>query len=106
MKYCYSGFLSEHTASSVKSFGKKYLHVLEITRLPYDWSEWHEQNLVDHHIRDRDTDADRITKMYGTVRNNEESLFLFLSSKNEKDLFVKAFPNLIINENPFTTIID
>ena len=35
-----------------------------------------------------------------------EGLFLFLKTKAEKDLIVKAFPQLIVNENPFTVVME
>ncbi len=109
MQYIYDGLLTEHVASSVKTFAQKYPFPVELAEMPPDWSEWNKVNLTDYtqsHRTCAGQECDRVTKLYGLVRREKgQSLFLFLKSLEEWCSVVRAFPGLVVNEKPFKTLI-
>lgn len=96
---------------------KDYGFVLELSKMPTNWSEFTEKNFNDYSqgCEDcQDRPYTRKTKKYGIVHKelssefkdtSDESFFLFLKSKEEKDRVIETFPDLVINTEPFKTVI-
>lgn len=110
MPIIYDGFLQSHIVRWINDFADDYGHVLELSSLPPNWMEWTEKNLDDYHISREDCQghpySDK-TKKYGLIRRDQadEALFLFLKSQKEKAAVIRDFPELIVNESPFKTIL-
>lgn len=111
-RYIYDGVLGAQTAECIESFMRKYPCVVETSNLPDGWREWVEKNLDDHQIPAEDCMGQpcvRITKMYGHIWKNWESrngVFLFMSTEREMNAFCDAFPECIVNRQPFKTMLE
>lgn len=107
MRYLYDGFLPEYKAKYVEDMGKSYEYVLELAHLPANWSEWNKKNLKDY---DQVVEGcmgdkyDRKTKKYGLIHGTS-TIFLFFFSEEERQLVLRDFKELVVNEIPFKTLI-
>ncbi len=102
--YEYDGFLNKSVLESVEFMSKSYRHCLEIFALPEGWCDWVEKNLKDHEFHSEDcmgNPCQKISKMYGLVNRDEKSKFIFFDTKEEMNLFLIDFPNLVVNPKPF-----
>lgn len=112
MRYIYQGYLSKQTVEHIESMARDYDHVVQIEKLPDNWQAWKESNFKDYTENAEDCMGQpyrRKTKMYGFVQGRnvgEGPFFLFLKSYDEKELFVRTFPELVQREKPFDTIVD
>lgn len=110
MSIIYDGLLQTYVAEYIKDAAKKYGHAIEMRSLPPNWNKWTDENLVDYTITGTTCfggPSSRETKMYCVIHREDktEPLFLFLKTEKERDAVVRAFPDLVVNENPFRTSI-
>lgn len=109
MKLLYDGLLTAQVAEYVKGAARDYGHVVELSRVPPDWGPWSESHLTDYPSVGEDCMGrayTRTTKKYVLVTNTEESVFLFLKSRAEKMAVMVEFPEWLVNQNPFRTLVD
>lgn len=108
MKYLYDGVLPEHIAGYVRDMIQTYHFVVELSDLPLNWSDWHDANLKNYSYEDENCNGQKYTrtsKMYGLV-SGPKTRFLFLKSEEELQMMLTAFPELVVNEKPFKTMIE
>jgi len=109
MPLIYEGPLSDEITNYISSMLKQYNYVIEISSLPDNWHEWSNENVISYDAITEDCmgrSCSHKTKMYAIVNINKESAFLLFKAKEEKDAFVHDFPDLVINETPFRTLIE
>lgn len=110
MAIIYDGVLQDRTVEYIDSLLHNFGEVLEMYKLPDGWTEWSEANMEDYVTIAEDCQGQPYghkSKSYGLVRRNDpgEPLFVFFKTRKEKQLVMDAFPDLVLNESPFTTII-
>lgn len=107
MRYIYDGLLPEYIAGYIRDMAQTHHFVVELADLPPNWSEWHEANFKNYSFEDENGYGQKYTrtsKMYGLV-SGPTTRFLFLKSEEERQMVLKAFPELVVNERPFKTAI-
>lgn len=112
MKLLYNGMLTAGVANSVHSLAGRYGHAVEFTTVPPEWSQWAESNLRDYNDHGEDCMGQRYTrktKMYGLQwkdSNNKVGVFLFFMSAQEKKQACEAFRSFVVNEEPFSVVME
>lgn len=109
--FIYNGGLSDRTVEYIESAFETYSYALEIKQMPANWLEWIKDNLLDYSISNEDCQGNVttvLTKAYCQVwkGSTTDSIFLFLKSLVEKKAVIEAFPELIVDKEPFKIIID
>jgi hypothetical protein len=112
MKLLYKGMLAAGVAKSVRSLAERYGHAVEFKTVPPEWTQWVEANLRDYNDYGEDCMGQRYTrktKMYGLQWkdfDNKDGVFLFFMSAQEKKLACDAFRSFVVNEEPFSVLMD
>ena len=107
--YLYDGALSPRTMDSIRDMMRSYPNPVELTTLP-PHSVF--ELLPEHNSTGEDCmgqEYDKKTRMYGIVRKNirdqAAGVFVFLYSVEEKKTFLGACPELVVNADPFRSIV-
>lgn len=109
----YNGALTEDTMRNIRDMFQKYPHVLEISKLPDNFHVWCQANMKTHDVGGEGCMANPIiskTHLWALVGknripfdNSENGLFIFFSSRIERDLFLNDFEHYVIKAEPFTS---
>jgi hypothetical protein len=109
--YIYDGELSPETAAGARNMMRKYPNVVEVREIPP--YEWIKENLPEHTYWTEDdfgTNYETKGRLYGIVRKDRHDpgagSFFFLKTAAEKQLVIDGLPRLVINRNPFKTMIN
>lgn len=109
-KYNYNGILSEDVIGWVKGLLGKYPFALEVSTMPepaafdaiYSDLSWvsHGENCMG-----QSTQSDRRGVPYAYVRKSREESggFVLFPTADASKRFLTAFPDLVVNDNPFST---
>lgn len=103
------GVLTEQVSGWLRGLLNEYPYPVEAKRTGIDWEKfisWSQASLPKHTITINsgssglDYQTDRV--LYGTVGNDgSDTTFMCFKSQKEKDLFVHAFKDAVVNEDPF-----
>ena len=105
--YLFDCPISKDNSRDIQTAFRKYESVLHITKLPDDFFNWTHKNLVKYPMVSESCMGEPYTRFVNnyTVIYLDDSILLFLKSALEKQLIIDNFPEIIINKNPFKTII-
>lgn len=108
MSYIYDGALGSDTVHSIHDMMKRYPYPLELCCFPGARMPKLPRHPVERENCMGGTYAST-TQMWGLVhkdfRNQSAGCFLFLCSPEEKKSVMEAVPDLIVNAEPFKTVI-
>lgn len=103
----YDGVLNRRTSEWIMSMLEKYPCVVELIRIP-DYG-WIEENLPIYRVGERSamgSSYTRETRLYGTINNESTgTIFFFTPNINDHNKILKGCENLIVNKNPFKTVL-
>lgn len=96
----YDGYLSERAVHGVVHSGKEYEHWIELSSWPDGFYEWSKENLPKYPIAGEDCMGGE-TLRHGTLSSWVDQRFLGLKTADEKQRVIKAFPEYVVNADPF-----
>lgn len=97
----YNGFLSQDHARSIKT--SEYQHWVEVSSIPDGMTaEWGERNLLKYTVTRESCMGEEYTAQSHKFMIVGMKFFGFMTNQ-EKQAFVKSFPSVIVNDEPFKT---
>jgi hypothetical protein len=110
MLYVYDGVLTQFVVDWIKSLCQQYPFVIELSRLPENWNDWQNTNLVEYQYTEKNISGNeytRKTKMYSLLSNDGSGTkFLFLKSLEEYKAVLRDFREFVVSDKPFKTIVE
>lgn len=107
-QYLYDGAISPDTANSIRSMMERFPYPLELREFPGKRMP----KMPDHPIMREGCMGESYAStsaMWGLVHkdfsNQGAGCFLFLCSPEEKKMIEDSVPDLVVNSNPFKTVI-
>lgn len=109
MKYKYKEALNEKVASDVKFLMKTYNFAIELSRIPEGFSKWALEHMPKYNLgNDGEWAPDRYSYLCASVHKSaclEDGVFFFVKTKSEKNLICEKYADLVVDTQPFQTLI-